>query len=307
MLLRLAPKPGNVESGLTHSNLFSRNSAGRSRGCMVGLVALFVLVSALAASGFGKAQESRWQEVDTEHIFGFTEGANIGGKGEKELENTTIGHFGRPGSFTVLTNEADFRYGLEEHFRASFGVLADYHDIHGVRDLTDRTALNFGGLSSEFRWQLMQRDVSPVDLTLSFAPQWQRIDDTGGRVESYAFPIALLVDTALAPSKMFAAANLIYTPATHANSAPLEFSPAIAAAVTDSVFLGAEIRHITRNQNGFFTGHALFIGPSVFVNLSESVAFKVAWTAQIPDETTHRLDMVNFERHQVLAVLVKSF
>jgi hypothetical protein len=35
---------------------------------------------------------------------------------------------------------------------------------------------------------------------------------------------------------------------------------------------------------GFFTGHALFIGPSVFVNLSESVAFKVAWTAQIPDD-----------------------
>jgi hypothetical protein len=68
-----------------------------------------------------------------------------------------------------------------EHFRASFGVLADYHHIHSVPDLTDRTALNFGGLSGEFRWQLMHRDISPVGLTLSFAPQWQRIDDIVGQ------------------------------------------------------------------------------------------------------------------------------
>jgi hypothetical protein len=211
-------------------------------------------------------------------------------------------------SYTAFTNEAAFRYGLEEHFRASFGVLADYDGIHSVPGLTDGTALNFSGLSSEFRWQLMQLDVSPLDLTLSFAPQWQRIDDmSGARVESYAFPVALLADTALVPGKMFAAANLIYTPATHTNSDPLEFSPAMAGAVTDSIFLGAEIRHITRNQNGFFTGHALFIGPSLFVKLSDSMSFTAAWTAQIPDETTHRLDVVNFERHQVLAILVKNF
>src|SRR5260221_4267755 len=88
---------------------------------------------------------------------------------------------------------------------------------------------------------------------------------------------------------------------------PLEITPAIAAAITDSVFLGAEIRHVTRNRDGFFTGHALFIGPSVFVKLSDDISFKVAWSAQIPDETTGRLDLVNFERHQVLAVLVKGF
>lgn len=165
---------------------------------MVGLVVLFLFVSALAASSFGQVQEARSEAVDTEHIFGFTDGADIGGKGEKELENTTIGYLGRPGSFTVITNEAAFRYDLEEHFRASFGVLADYDGIHSVPGLTDRTALNFSGLSSEFRWQLMQREVSPLDLTLSFAPQWQRIDDmSGARVQSYAFPVALLADTAL--------------------------------------------------------------------------------------------------------------
>jgi hypothetical protein len=107
---------------------------------MVALVALFFFVSALAASSFGQAQEARSEAVDIEHIFGFTEGADIGEKGEKELENTTIGYLGRPGSFTAFTNEATFRYGLEEHFRASFGVLADDDSIHSVPGLTDRTA-----------------------------------------------------------------------------------------------------------------------------------------------------------------------
>jgi hypothetical protein len=34
---------------------------------------------------------------------------------------------------------------------------------------------------------------------------------------------------------------------------------------------------------------------------------KTAWSAQIPDESTGRLDPVNFERHQVLAIFAKSF
>jgi hypothetical protein len=252
--------------------------------------------------------------IDTEHIFGFTEGADIGGKGEGELENTTIGRPGRPGSFAAFTSEMALRYGLEEHFRASFGALADYHNIRSVPDLTDRTALNFSGLSSEFRWQLLERVASPVDLTLSFSPEWRRIDDASGvAAESYVFPIVLLADTALVPNAMFAAINLTYAPAfTRTNGSwqqehPLEISPAIAAAITEGVFLGAEIRHITRNQDGFFTGHALFVEPSVFIKISESLSVKAAWSAQIPDETTKHLDLVSFERHQVLAVFVKNF
>jgi hypothetical protein len=227
---------------------------------MAALFRLFCVLGALTVATVAQAQGiDRDAAIDTEHLFGFTEGADIGGKGEGELENTTIGRLGRPGSFAAFTNEMAFRYGLAEHFRASFGALPDYHGIRRVPDLTDRTALNFSGLSSEFRWQLLERVASQVDLTLSFSPEWRRIDDTSGEaVESYALPILLLADTTLIPNAMFAAVNLTYAPAfTHTNGSwqqehPLEISPAIAVAITDGVFLGAEIRHITRNQDGFY-------------------------------------------------------
>ena len=56
--------------------------------------------------------------VDTEHIFGFTEGADIGEKGEKELESNTTGLLGKAGSYAVLLNETAFRYGVADGFRA---------------------------------------------------------------------------------------------------------------------------------------------------------------------------------------------
>jgi hypothetical protein len=43
------------------------------------------------------------------------------------------------------------------------------------------------------------------------------------------------------------------------------------------------------------------------VKVSEAVAVKVAWSIQIPDETTGTLDLVNHERHQVRLQLVKDF
>jgi len=228
----------------------------------------------------GRAQDpSQPVAVDTEHIFGFTEGADIGGKGEAELENTTTVLFGRPGRSSEFNNETAFRYGVEEHFRASIGVFTDYC-----------SSLTFGGLSSEFRWQASSSENAPLGLTLSFAPQWQRID--GQRVQSYSLPIALLADTAFVPNTTFAAFNLTYSPAftrmssTSQLEQPLEISQAFATAIADRIFAGAEIRHVTRNQDGFFSGHALFVGPSVFAKLSDNVSLKPAWSAQIPDETT---------------------
>src|SRR5260221_7342685 len=100
--------------------------------------------------------------VDTEHIFGFTEGDDIGSKGELELETTTTGLLGRPGSFTALNNETAVRYGVADGFRASFAPLTDYHSIRNVPGLVNRTALSFSGLSSQFRWQVSEHENAPV-------------------------------------------------------------------------------------------------------------------------------------------------
>ena len=57
------------------------------------------LAACLLALGPAQAHEAanpdEHEELDTEHIFGFTEGACIGEKGEQEIENTAVERFGK--------------------------------------------------------------------------------------------------------------------------------------------------------------------------------------------------------------------
>jgi hypothetical protein len=105
-------------------------------------------------TGFGGGEK---QSFDNEHIFGFTEGADVGKKGESELESTFTSRFGRPGEYGVLENETAARYVFAEGLRASIGLLSEFHRVRGVPDLQDNTSLNFNGISGELRWQLLDR------------------------------------------------------------------------------------------------------------------------------------------------------
>lgn len=277
-----------------------------------------LLLSAFLALGSAHAHEAAsagHEELDTEHIFGFTEGADIGEKGEKELEGTTDFRFGRPGSYTAIESETAYRYVFADRLRASLSGLVDYHNIAGVPGLADKNAFDFSGIASEWRWHPIERSAtSPVGATLSLTPSWRRIDDqSGAPSEIYAASTEILVDAAPVRDKLFTAFNLDYEPSiaragggwTHNDF--LEASLAMAYAVTPDVLFGAEIRHLSTGENGPFAAHGLFVGPSIYYKLSKDFAIKAAWSEQIPDETTHRLDLVNFERHQARLVLVKGF
>jgi hypothetical protein len=252
--------------------------------------------------------------VDTEHIFGFTEGSDIGEKGEKEVDHSSYMFLGKQGSFVAIENETDFRYGIDDGFRASFDLLTDYHGVYNSPGIPNRASFAFSGLSSELDWALLDRGKAPFGLTLSFTPQWRRLDDTSGAPqESFGFPIQLLADIALSPNKWFAAVNLdyapvfIHNPGTWTTNQPTEISAATSFGISPDIFIGGEIRHITQNQHGFFSEHALFIGPSVYVKLWENANVKLAWSAQIPDETTGKIDLVNYERHQVRLQFATGF
>jgi hypothetical protein len=43
------------------------------------------------------------------------------------------------------------------------------------------------------------------------------------------------------------------------------------------------------------------------LKLGKSASLKIAWSAQLPDETSHRLDLVNYERHQIRAQFATGF
>jgi hypothetical protein len=253
--------------------------------------------------------------IDTEHIFGFAEGADIGAQGDRELEITATGLAGKLGQYAGIQNETALRYGVADGFRASLGALADYHAVASVPGLADLHSLNvFGGVSSEFRWQFLNRFSSPLDLTLSFEPQWQHIDDTSGQnMQSYVLPVKLLADMPLIPEKTFVAFNLGYAPTfariggTWQQENPVTIALSASTAIPGNAFLGVEIRQLTLNQHGFFSGLALFVGPSLFVRLSNAIVVKVAWEAQIPAETASRNDLVNYERNEVRAQFAWDF
>jgi hypothetical protein len=266
--------------------------------------------------------ENKKDAVDTEHIFGFTEGADVGFKGEREIETTFTSRFGKIGNYHVLDGEAAFRYVFAEGLRASLGVLSDFHSIHNVSGLPDTTSFAFNGLSGEFRWQALERsNAKPVALTFTFNPQWRRVNDLSGVVaETYALPVGALVDLAIVPYVLYGALNVTYTPfvAQHSGAwnqqSGLEISTAIAGAVKPGVFVGAEVRHLAAYEGCFSNqrqGAAFFAGPSLFVELPDHVTFKVVWSAQVTGKAINgppgALDLVHFERNEARAQLVKNF
>ena len=187
--------------------------------------------------------------MDSEHIFGFTEGADIGDKGESELESITIGRLGKQGDFAVLTNETSYRYGVEQSFRASVGIVTDYYSVHDTPGYLDRTGLRQSGLTSEFRWQFSEHDSAPIGLTLSLAPTWRRVNDpTPGQGQAYTLPVSLLADHMFIPNQLYAAVNVTVAPTFSSvaglwqSTQPFELSAALAGALGDRIFLGGEVR-----------------------------------------------------------------
>ena len=64
----------------------------------VGVRAALVALS-LLTSGAALAQDaSTWREIETNHMFGFTEGSGIGLEGEKEISLDTEARIGKAGS-----------------------------------------------------------------------------------------------------------------------------------------------------------------------------------------------------------------
>src|SRR5262249_17490937 len=62
------------------------------------LWAVLILLAGLGAASSAPADTRKHGdgEIDTEHMFGFTEGSDTGEAGEKELETDSTGRFGKP-------------------------------------------------------------------------------------------------------------------------------------------------------------------------------------------------------------------
>jgi hypothetical protein len=120
-------------------------------------------------------------EIDTEHLFGFTIGTDIGEVGEKELEGQATGRFGkRDGSYTGLSQMLSAEFTPMQNFRLEFSATGIYHDISGVTGLADRRQGGWQGLSLDLRYRLLDREHAPFGLVIDAEPPHRRNDWRAG-------------------------------------------------------------------------------------------------------------------------------
>jgi hypothetical protein len=269
-----------------------------------------LLLAILAAPGPARASG-----VDTQFLFGFTQGADVGTFGEREIESQTVGRFAKAdGSYAALTSELRAEFTPLRNSRVEIGTFASYHAIAGVSGLDDRDSLQFGGFVMEARYKLLDRRAAPFSLTVGVEPHWQRVDETSGElVSSWGGDLTIAIDTELIEDRLFAALNLLYAPEwthqlladTWQQQSTLGISGAAVWQVADGLFVGGE-SHYLRQHDGSglnrFTGDALFAGPTVYWQATETFAVSAAWSLQVAGGAVAvpgSLNLRDFERHEL--------
>ena len=86
-----------------------------SRGSTI-VKPILLIVTAIVALG---SIVARADAIDTEHLFGFTIGTDIGEVGEKEFESNTLSRLGkRSGSYSALSQSLSLEYTAVQNLRA---------------------------------------------------------------------------------------------------------------------------------------------------------------------------------------------
>lgn len=252
--------------------------------------------------------------IDTEHMFAFMIGTDVGDLGEREFQSQTTGRFSRNGgSYRAIDQELELEFVPARNFRIEVGSTFAAHDISGVADLADRRQLAWQGVSVDFRYRFLDRESAPFGLTFAVETHAARIDETSAaRVAAYGTDLTLAFDRELVPDFVIAGLNLIYQPEwtrfiksdAPEQEATVGAAFSVMAQLRPGFFLGGEARYL-RKYEGIgldeFAGHALFVGPTAYVKLSERSRLTAAWSVQAWGRSAGgagALDLVDFERHQ---------
>jgi hypothetical protein len=262
--------------------------------------------------------------IDTEHIFAFMIGADVGDVGDRELQSQTTGRFAKnDGRYRALEQEIELEFVPTQNFRIELGGGFSAHDISGVPDFEDRRQLALQGVSLDLRYKVLDRQLSPFGLTFAAVGHADRIDEaTAAVVRSYGTDLTVAFDRDLIPNFVIGALNLSYQPewtrvvATGAaeQDSTIGAAFAVMAQVRPGFLLGGEARYLRRYEGiglDQLSGQALFIGPTAYFQLSERSRLTVAWSAQAWGRSEQSpyaaLDLVNFERHQARVVFGVNF
>jgi hypothetical protein len=281
------------------------------------LRAAAVCLIALPAAG------ARAEDIDTEHLFGFMIGTDIGHVGEREFQTETTGRFFRNGGrYRAVTQEFELEFVPARDIRVELGGAFVAHQISGVAGLDDRRQLTWQGLSLDLRYRFLNRETAPFGMTFAVEGHADRVDETtAGRIRNFGTEFTLAFEREWVPNFLIAALNFVYQPEwtrllgarASEQEATVGAAVGVMAQIRPGVFLGGEARYL-RHYEGIglneFEGQALFIGPVAYFQLSERSRLTATWSVQAwgrPAGSVATLDLVNFERHQARLVFGMNF
>jgi hypothetical protein len=261
--------------------------------------------------------------IDTEHIFAFMIGTDVGNVGEREFQSQTTGRFSKTGgNYRAIGQEFELELVPLPNFRIELGGAFATHDIFGVAGFANRSQFEGQGISLDLRYRFLDREKDPFGLTLAAESRGDRFDETtAARVRKYGTEFTLAFDRELVPDLSVAALNLIYQPewtrilatGQAEQESTVGAAVAVMAQIRPGFFLGGEARYFRKYERiglDDFAGQALFVGPTVFLKLSDRSRLTANWSVQAWGHaagSTAPLDLVNFERHQARLVLGVNF
>jgi hypothetical protein len=291
--------------------MWNGTAAGRRR--LRGLLLASCVL--LGSAGSGRAQDaSSWKEIETKYIFGFTTGSGIGLEGEKEFTVDTIGRFGkRDGHYAATETKYEFEFTPSQFIQIEFGALGSTHNIAGVTDLDDRRQLAATGGFAELRYLAIEGTSSnPLSVTLAVEPTVRLTDETSGqRVRNYEFETTVNADLELMKNRLFAGFNLLYEPEVTwdltgevQREAKFGGSAALSLRIASNVVVGGEVwylRHYDAANLTAFTGDAVMLGPSIYIQFTPKMFMTAAWNAQVWGREIGNpvsLNLAEFQRHR---------
>src|SRR5262245_10220811 len=273
---------------------------------------------ALACSTAAVAGDHRTKgaslEIDTEHLFGFTQGSDIGQAGETKLEADTTGRFGkREGSYNAAATSLEAKFTLTDSVLIAPTATIAYYDIARVPGLDDRRQGRLQDLSLEMRYRLLNREHAPFGLTFVIDPEWGFADEfSGARARQYGAEFRIAADRELVHDRLYAALNLLYIPevtrvyGTDSTARESTFGAylAVTGQVRPGLFLGAEARYLEHFEGtalDHFAGRAFYLGPTLYGGLGGRWWLSATWNFQVAGRAADgpgALDLTNFERYQ---------
>lgn len=260
---------------------------------------------------------------DTEHIFGFMIGSDVGEVGEREFQTQTTGRFAKDdGRYRTLNQEMELELVPMRNFRVELGTSFSAYDINRVPGFDDRRQLSWQGVSADFRYRFLDREAAPFGMTVALETHAGRVDETtAASVRSYGTELTVAFDREVIPNFAVAALNISYepewtrVPRTGAadQDATIGVAFGLMAKVRPDILIGGEARYF-RKYEGIgldeLSGQALFIGPTAYFQLSERSRLTATWSVQAWGQragSNAALDLVNFERHQARLVYGLNF